>query len=302
MKRWLSFLSGLLFLTTAVPATADPGHERPKITTFRFAQPPLKAGIDEVLIVTAHDPDSWIYEVQARWEDENQNGGALFADTFCLQDPDYSDPGTPARLKLPVQFDHPGRYHVEVRALSAYKCRGGSSEKSSRTVEMDVMVSDPLKTATDPDDSLGVLDISSIEQTQEPSETSVTTEIVHRVKMFDSWDNEALAGDSYMEMWFDLDSDPSTFERVLTIDLDEQDGTLRASMLDSNSGQGRGYAAATRPDGNTLEVRMPPLLLKKGLRSYRWYVSVNDSAQAPCLPEDPCSDIAPDSALMRHRL
>ena len=36
-----------------------------------------------------------------------------------------------------------------------------------------------------------------------------------------AWTNDALVGPAYMEMSFDLDGDASTFERLLTIDLDE---------------------------------------------------------------------------------
>ena len=301
MKRWAGlFVAVVLVVLLVPPAVADPGHERPKITVFGFLQPPLKSGINETLRVVAHDPDSWISEIQVQWENAAQEGGVVFAHTGCVQDPDFSDPGTPAKLKIPIQFETPGTYHVEVRAISDLRCQG-EDRKISRTLEKDVVVVDPLKSSADPDDASGAFDIASIEQTQESSETSATTEVVHRITTFETWTNDQLAGPAYMEMSFDLDGD-AAFERILTIDMDESDSTLRASMLDPMSGQSRGYAAVRRPDDRTIQVSMPPLLLKKGLRSYRWYAYVDSGAEELCAPADPCTDRAPDASLMRHRL
>lgn len=302
MKRVFAAATGLLLLTTVTPAVADPGHERPKITAFGFVQPAPKSGIDEVLKVVAHDPNSWISEIQVQYEDADRNGGVVFAHTYCVQDPDYSDPGTPAKLKIPVYFDHPGRYHVEVRAISEIECQGGNDTQTSRTLEMDVMVTDPSRIFEDPDDASGAFDIASLEQTQEPSMTSATTEIVHRVTMFDAWSDDALAGPAYMELSFDLDGDTSAFERILTVDLDESDGVLRASMLDPRTGQERGYAAVSRPDDRTIELRMPPLLLKKGVADYRWFAFVDSGAPELCAPTNPCVDRAADEGTYRHRL
>lgn len=302
MKRCLSAAFGLLLLTTVTPVAAHPGHERPKITTFEFVQPPLKSGIDEVLKVVAHDPDSWISEIQLQYEDADGNGGVVFAHTYCVQDPDFSDPGTPAKLTIPVFFDHPGEYHVEVRAISEIKCQAGNDEGTSRTLEMDVVVAERSRTFQDPDDASGAFDIASVEQTQESSATSATTEVVHRVTMFDAWTSDALAGPAYMELSFDLDGDTSSPERVLTVDFDEDDGVLRASMLNTKTGQGRGYAAVGRPDDRTIEFRIPPLLLKKGLSDYRWFAHVDSGAQELCAPNDPCVDRAADSGTYHHRL
>lgn len=296
-------LAVLLLMVAAIPlpASADPGHERPKITEFRFLQPPLKSGIDEVLKVEAHDPDSWISEVQVQWMDDAENGGVLFAHTYCVQDPDYSDPGTPAILKVPVFFDHPGTYHVEVRAISEIECQGGNDTRTSATLEKDVTVTDPLKTMSDPDDMTGALDVAGMEQTQESSMTSATTEIVHRLTMFEPWGNDALAGNAFMEMYLDIDDDPASVERVITIDLDEEDSTLWASMIDATTGQSRGYARVRRPDDKTLEVRFPPTMVRKGLRSYRWYALVDGAAES-CPEGESCIDTIPDTGSMRHRL
>lgn len=300
MTRWVAILGGALLLVGA-PATADPGHDRPRITTYEFTQRPLKSGIDETLKVVAHDPDSWIYEVQVFWEDQDQNGGAVFAHTGCVQDPDYSDPGTPAKLKIPIDFDRPGEYQLEIHALSAMRCQAGEQEQESKVVEMEVEVRDPLKTIEDPDDSSGPLDIASIEQTQERSQRSATTEIVHRVRMSQAWTNADLANEAYIEMRFDLDGDAATVERVLVIDLYERDSAVTASMVDPGTGQERGYAAVERPDAQTIEVRFPPLLVQKRLESYRWYAYVDGGRSQQCAAT-PCTDRAPDTSLMRHRL
>ena len=302
MKRTLvSVLTIVTVMVPVVPAGADPGHDRPKITRFEFAQPALKSGINETLIVTAHDPNSWIQEIQVKWEDANGDGGVVFAHTFCVQDPDRSDPGTVAKLKIPVTFDHPGSYHVEARALSAIRCEPGNNDQTSRTMEMDVVVKDPSKTATDPDDTAGPLDIVGLEQTQASSETSATTEVVHRVTMAEAWTNDDLAGPSFMELYFDLDGDDQTTERILTIDLDEGDATVWASMLDPSTGQSRGYARVRRIDEATLEVAFPPLLLARGIDSYGWYAVADGSSAEQCAIES-CLDTAPDSDLLRHRL
>ena len=302
MRKAAALVSAAALVLTGASAAADPGHERPKITTVEFLLPPVKAGIDETMKVVAHDPDSWISEVQVRWEDDAHNGGVVFAHTGCVQDPDYSTPGTRAKLLIPVNFDHPGTYHLEVRAISSFKCRGGEDSKTSRTVEREVVVVDVFSSRSDADDASGAFDIESIEQTQQSSTTSATTEIIHRITTFEPWSNDALAGPAYMEMSFDLDGDLSSFERVLTIDMDENDGTLWASMLDAATGQSRGYAAVGRPDDKTIEVRFPPLLLRKGLRSYRWFAYVDSGAVELCAPTDPCTDRAPDAGVMRHRL
>ena len=302
MKRCLSAVFGLLLLASATPVAADPGHQGPKITTFEFAQPAPKAGIDEVLKVVAHDPNSWISEVQVRYEDSAGNGGIVFAHTYCVQDPDFSDPGTPGKLRIPVFFDQPGDYIVKVRAISEIRCEGGNDTQTSKTHEMEVTVADPSRTFQDPDDASGTFDIASVEQTQEPAATSATTEIVHRVTMFDAWTNDTLAGPAYMEMTFDLDGDTSAFERLLTIDLDEDEEVLRASMLNLKTGEARGYAAVGRPDDKTIELRMPPLLLKKGLNDYRWFAFVDSGAPELCAPANPCVDRAPSQGTYRHRL
>ena len=302
MRRVVAVVSAGLLVLMGATASADPGHERPKITRLEFLQPPLKAGIDETLKVVAHDPDSWISEVQVQWQDAQGNGGVVFAHTGCVQDPDYSDPGTPAKLRIPVNFENPGTYHLEARAISSFKCRGGEDSRTSRTIERDVVVVDVLSSRTDADDASGAFDIASIEQTQQTSMVSATTEIVHHITTYEAWSDDALAGPAYMEMSFDLDGDPSSFERTLIIDLDEDDSTLRATMLDASTGQSRGYAAVARPDDKTIAVRFPPLLLKKAVRVYSWFAYVDSGAQELCAPTDPCTDRAPDDALMRHRL
>jgi hypothetical protein len=302
MKRLAAVGLAAILLGAAVPAAADPGHARPKITVFRFTQPPLKAGIDETLRVVAHDPDSWISEIQVQYEDDSQNGGVVFAHTYCVQDPDFSDPGTPAKLKIPIYFEHTGNYHVEVRALSSVNCAGDETTKTSATLQKDVVVVDPHTAVGDADDTPGALDISTVEQTQEVSQSSITTEVVHRITMFESFTDDQLAGPAYLELGFDLNKDESRFERILTVDMDERDGTIRASMLNTATGQARGYAAVFRSDERTLELRFPPALLQEGAHDYGWYAFVDSGSSDACPPETPCTDRAQDSGLIRHQL
>lgn len=302
MKRLLAILVTVVLTTTAAPAGADPGHPGPRITVFKFLQPPLKAGINEVLKVMAHDPDSWISEVQVQFEDPSGSGGVVFAHTGCVQDPDYSDPGTVAKLKIPIQFPNTGNFHVEVRAISSINCAGDETSKNSKTLEKDVVVTEAFGAMSDPDDSPGPLDISSIEQTQESSETSATTEVVQRIKTFEGFTDEDLAGPARLEMGFDLDNKGKDFERILLIDLDERDSKLRASMFNPMTGQSRGYAAVFRPDENTLEVRFPPTLLNEGEHDFSWNAFSDGGETSDCPLESPCMDTAPDTTLMRHRL
>lgn len=292
----------ILLLAIPAPAGADPGHPAPKITAFKFLQPPLKAGINEIFKVVAHDPNSWISEVQVMAEDENGEGSATFAHTFCVQDPDFNDPGTPAKMKIPIYFEKPGNYHVEARAISSLRCAGDETSKTSDVLEKDVVVTEAFQSVGDPDDTPGPFDIYALEQTQESSETSATNEIVQRIKTFESWSDEDLAGPARMEIWFDLNNDPNTVERVLTVDLDERDSQIRASMVNSLTGQARGYAAVFRPDDNTLELRFPPTLLKEGAHDYQWSVTTDAGDNEPCTPEVPCYDQAPDTTMLRHRL
>jgi len=302
VKKLFTIVATMVLATTmASPAGADPGHRGPKITVFKFLQPPLKAGVNEILKVVAHDPGSWISEVQVQFEDANGTGGVVFAHTGCVQDPDYSNPGAPAKLKIPIQFPGPGSYHVDVRAISSINCTGESS-KTSKTLQKDVFVTEPFEALSDADDSPGPLDIAAIEQTQESSETSITTEIVHRIKTFEEFSDTDLAGPARMELGFDLDKKPATIERMLLIDLDERDSTVRATMLNTKTGQSRGYAAVFRPDDSTLEVRFPPTLLNEGAHDYRWYASTDAGETTECPLESPCLDRAPDTTLIRHRL
>lgn len=126
MRRTVLVVALVLVSTTiASPARAHPGHPGPRISRFGFVAAPLKAGALERLVVVAHDPDSWISEIQVRWENADGNGGIIFAHTYCVQDPTFEHPGTRARLKLDVTFEHPGDYHVEARAISEKRCETG---------------------------------------------------------------------------------------------------------------------------------------------------------------------------------
>ena len=117
-RRILAAILLVSAIVVPMPAQADTGHARPRITRFEFTERPLKSGTSERLVVVAHDPDSWISEIQVQWEDENDSGGVIFAHTYCVQDPQFTTPGTPAKLKLDITFEHPGAYHVMARAIS----------------------------------------------------------------------------------------------------------------------------------------------------------------------------------------
>lgn len=77
----------------AIPAQAHRGHSRPQITRFEFVDPPLKAGTLERLIVIAHDPDSWISEIQVQWKDDDQSGGSSSRTPTAFKIPNSNDPG-----------------------------------------------------------------------------------------------------------------------------------------------------------------------------------------------------------------
>lgn len=84
--------------------------------------------------------------------------------------------------------------------------------------------------------------------------------------------------------------------------MDEEDSSLIASMLDVTSGQGRGYARVRRPDNKTIEVSFPPLMLKKGISTYRWYVNADSGESGLCALEQPCIDRAQEEGSIKHRL
>jgi hypothetical protein len=110
--------------------TADPGHERPRVTVMRWKDPPVTtrsgecdeqgACDEEILIVKAHDTDSSITEVQV-WLDENGDPAPfVYAHTYCVQG---KKPGTPARLEIGATFTEPGTYTVAAVAYSHKGCR-----------------------------------------------------------------------------------------------------------------------------------------------------------------------------------
>lgn len=124
----VALLSSMLFPASA---TADAGHERPRITVMRWEDPPVTVSSgecdeqgtcdEEILIVKAHDPDSSITEVQV-WFDENGDRAPLvMAHTYCVQG---KRPGEPARLEIGASFTEPGDYTVAAVAYSHRRCVG----------------------------------------------------------------------------------------------------------------------------------------------------------------------------------
>ncbi len=300
MNRLIAVM--LLFLslvTIPVPVQAHKGHARPQITRFEFTDKPLKAGALERLVVVAHDPNSWISEIQVQWEDPEQSGGVIFAHTYCVQDPDFSTPGTPAKLKLDVTFDHAADYHVEARAISQQRCEGGNDTRFSKTLEKDVVVNDPTATFTDPDDIAGPLDAIEASHSQFADDAALATHVVHGLSFADDPGAMVLSGDDdYVQFYFDTDYAGAGYERTLTVDA-EDDGTLRAEMTDT-TGVVVGEATVTI-DGAALSVDFVKRLLGRGVDQYRWYAVTHDASSAGCA-QAACDDRAPDAELYTHRL
>lgn len=140
---------------SALPAaTADPGHERPRITVMRFKDAPVTTSTgecddqgvcdEETLIIKAHDPDSSITEVEVWFDEDGERAPFVMAHTFCVQG---KAPGTPARLEIGVAYSEPGEYTVAAVAHSHRRCsaheRGdGHRALHSRIKRISVTVGD----------------------------------------------------------------------------------------------------------------------------------------------------------------
>jgi len=294
MKRMAVLLAWVLISAIfAIPAQAHRGHARPQIKRFQFMDRPLKAGALESLIVIAHDPDSWISEIQVQWGDSDQSGGVIFAHTHCVQDPEFERPGTPAKLKLDVTFEHAGDYHVEVRAFSEKRCEGGNDTRFSRTLEQDVTVEDPRRSFPDPDDVEGPLDVVGAEQTIDGDEQGLENHIVHTLTMAGDLGPSPLGdADDHVEFSFDTDGDASTFERTLLVDAGTG-GILTAQMTDAE-GTVVGEASVTA-DGAVLSVDFAKRLLGRGTDRYGWVVVTHDASSPNCTALSPCLDRVPDA-------
>jgi len=289
-KTAVSLALVLVSTILAIPAQAHLGHARPQITRFAFVDRPLKAGALERLIVVAHDPDSWISEIQVQWEDDDQSGGVIFAHTYCVQDPEFERPGTPAKLKLDVTFEHAGAYHVEVRAISEIRCEGGNEVRFSRTLEKDVAAQDPHQSFPDPDDSDGPLDVLGAEQTIGGDEQGLENHLVHTLTMADDLGPSPLGGtEDHVEFSFDTDGDASTFERTLVVDAGT-DGILSAQMKDADG----------TVVGASLSVDFAERLLGRGTDRYGWLAVTYDASSPNCSTLNPCLDRVPDAGTLLH--
>lgn len=301
MRRTAVLLTvALTWGTIALPAQAHPGHPGPRITRFEFVDPPLKSGSSERLVIIAHDPNSWISEIQVFWEDEDMTGGVIFADTFCVQDPSFQQPGTRAKLKLDVTFDHPGSYHVEARAISEKRCEGGNDTRFSKTAEQDVTVEDPRQTFTDPDDTEGPLDVLAAEQTIAFDEESLENHVVHTLTMAGDLGPTPLGGsDDYVELSFDTDDDASTFERTVLVDKGT-DGVLHALITDADGAMVGEALVAT--EGATMSIEFDKRLLGSWIDRYGWFATTHDPSSPTCSTATPCTDRAPDAGIYLHTL
>ncbi|MEX2406428.1 MAG: hypothetical protein WD834_03740 [Actinomycetota bacterium] len=299
MKKTAVLLAMVLISAIfAVPAQAHRGHARPQITRFQFVDRPLKAGALERLIVIAHDPDSWISEIQVQWEDDNQSGGVIFAHTYCVQDPEFERPGTPAKLKLDITFEDAGDHHVEVRAISEIRCEGGNDVRFSRTLEKDVTAEDPRRSFPDPDDTGGPLDVLGAEQTIGGDEQGLENHIVHAPTMAGDLGPSPLGGaQDHVEFSFDTDGDASTYERTLLVDAGNS-GILSAQMKDAD-GAVVGDATVT-VDGASLSVDFAKRLLGRGTDRYGWTAVTHDASSPNCTAVSPCLDRVPDTGTYLH--
>ena len=131
MRRAVLSVIVLSLLAVAAPVTADPGHERPRITVMRWQDPPVTASSgecnddgtcdEEILILKAHDPDSSITEIQVWFDEDGEGGPFVFAHTYCVQG---KKPGEPARLEIGASYEEPGTYTVAAVAYSHKRCSG----------------------------------------------------------------------------------------------------------------------------------------------------------------------------------
>lgn len=131
MRRVAFVLTSLVFAMVAPATSADPGHERPKITVMRWEDPPVTVSSgecdeqgmcdEEILIIKAHDPDSSITEVQVWFDEHGDRAPFVFAHTYCVQG---KAPGEPARLEIGGVFTEPGEYTVAAVAYSHKRCLG----------------------------------------------------------------------------------------------------------------------------------------------------------------------------------
>jgi len=290
----------LLSAGVALPASAHRGHPGPRITRFEFVATPFKAGALERLVIVAHDPDSWISEIQVQWEDADQSGGVIFAHTYCVQDPEFENPGTRAKLKLDLTFEHAGTYHVEARAISEQRCEGGNDVRTSSAVEQDVTVEDPTQAFTDLDDTDGPLDVLGVTQGVVASEDGIQNHVVHTLTMSDDLGLGPLDGSGdEVELWFDTDADETTYERIVRIDAG-LDGALRAEIADA-SGAILGEATVTT-EGATLRVEFGRRLLGTRIEHYLWFAVTHDASDGICTSAAPCTDRAPDEGVYAHAL
>lgn len=140
----------LVALLSGVPAGADRGHARPRITVMRWKEPPVTTGEcdkdgvceEEILIVKAHDPNSSITEVQVWFDEGGDRAPFVMAHTYCVQG---KAPGKPARLEIGATFTEPGEYTVAAVAYSHKRCRphergDGHAYRHSRVKRLETTV------------------------------------------------------------------------------------------------------------------------------------------------------------------
>lgn len=145
MRRVAFVLTSLVFAMVAPATSADPGHERPKITVMRWEDPPVTVSSgecdeqgmcdEEILIIKAHDPDSSITELQVWFDEHGDRAPFVFAHTYCVQG---KAPGRPARLEIGGLFTEPGDYTVAAVAYSHKRCLGHEKGDGHRALHSKV--------------------------------------------------------------------------------------------------------------------------------------------------------------------
>lgn len=128
--------------------------------------------------------------------------------------------------------------------------------------------------------------------------------LVHSVDAYEDWSNDDLAEGASLYIRFDTDSD-GLEERQLELRRAE-DGGVYGIVLKPRNGKRVvvGYARAWRENARNVRVAFPRRYLGKGVTQYRWYVL---SIDRKCSTDTggavvTCSDRAPDSGSVRHRL
>lgn len=298
-KRILILLVMSTLITGSLtPAKAHPGHERPVITKLKWMEPNLKSGETEWLTVVAHDPDSSISEVEVHWGD----GQVSFAHTGCVQG---EQPGEPATLRIPIQYEEPGEFVVEAVAYSQKKCDPTRMLRHSKVKQIEAHVNENESNVDDPDDAAGPLDVKSSASFQISDNNVDTTNLLaHRIAFFEDWNPNSLDSKNRLLINFQTNKGDS-LDRRITFGESPSSGKLVAKMINLHKDRVEGKADIYRQTDRTIFVRFPRALLRPHRLRYFWQVKAKSEAADSCGQEaesQPCSDRTPDERLSRYEI